>query len=380
MFRYRSIYTLPSSPQTSLENAEDTEQALSCQNSEKNSLDTVLPIGDDLIQRDCGGKSAELETESAHHILGEKNPPHPEEIRPNKMPKLLSALRVDSKALVTSAETSTENFQAPEVTVTSPLTSPRRKFSVYFRSFDVVEDDQGSCLEVRRSLSNSSIRGDKKTESGDEAAGNEMAVDDRVCDQNGVPRYLFSHSYRNVKHDSDSSNSCSPQKQFSDGPPDDEPSPVVQAVPRKVYLAPTRLQFPQEIESRSDKTDHSFSIEKSIKDCVVSATDSSESHVPPNFFPTFVDGGKCEGDAFAHSLSKCTVNKREYMVNAALESNSHSVNEKFSQGHLTSIHITPYNRIGESSNLIIISTNCNRLILINTKNLHCITLIDVDII
>ncbi|XP_032673235.1 uncharacterized protein LOC116845069 isoform X3 [Odontomachus brunneus] len=352
--RYRSKYTLPLSLQASSPNAENTEQATSCQNSIKNSLDAAFASGDGLTRRNCGGKSAELRMKSTRDVPGREWPPHPEESGPSEMSKVSSALQMDTKALATSTETNAKNFQAPEVTVTSPLTSPRRKFSVYSRSFDVVEvreprdDDQGPCLEVRRSLSNSSIRGDKKAESGDEVVvDNETTANDRAHDQNGARRYLFSHSYRNSRHDSDSSNSCSPQKQFWDGSPNDELSPVAQPEPRKVYLAPTRLQLPWKIESASGETVDSLVAGKNTKDCVASATDSSESDVVPSSFSTVADDGKYErnGDASVHSFSAFAVDKCETVVDAALESNSRSVNEKFFQGHLTSAHAIPHNQI-----------------------------------
>ncbi|XP_014469577.1 PREDICTED: uncharacterized protein LOC106741772 isoform X2 [Dinoponera quadriceps] len=307
--RYRSVYTLPSNSQevSSPGVEENAKQASSYQSSRWNSLDDAAS-GDGLTRVNICGKSAEFnEARSTRNVPDiRESPPHTEETSrpPGEMPKVSSALRMDSKTLEVTPEeeTSTKNLQAPEVTVTSPLTSPRRKFSVYYRSFDVVEvrepneDDQDApCLEVRRSPSSSPVRdGEKKT--GD-------LRNDRT--QNDAPRYLFSHSYRSARNDSDSSNSCSPQKQFSDDPPDDEANPIVQPVPRKIYLAPTRLKLTREV-GPSETVDA-----KNTRDRAPTITNSSGWDASSSF-STLVDGDRCEKDddiASVHSSSTFVIDK-----------------------------------------------------------------------
>ncbi|XP_019699985.1 uncharacterized protein LOC105189740 isoform X4 [Harpegnathos saltator] len=346
--RFRSMYTLPSHPRASSSSPEDIRRAPG-QSSRKNSFDANLASGDGLTWTESSGeKSAEFGAGSTCDASGRESPTHTAASRPSEMPKVSSALRMDSKALLTLAETSAKNFQAPEMTVTSPrtssLTSPRRKLSVYHRSFDVVEvrdtreDDQGPCLEVRRSLSASSVRDNAKNE----LSGNETTDD---CDQNDASTYFFSQPYRNIKHDSDSSNNCSPQKHFWDGDPtDDEPSPIVQPIPRKVYLAPTRLKLLlQEVENSGETSNTSDAKKKkkeNTRDCASSATNSPESDVPSSC-STVV------GDSPVHlSSTSLITDKYETVVDApALESNSRPLSETLSQGHLTSARSIPHNRI-----------------------------------
>lgn len=358
MFRYKSIYTLPSYSRACSPGAEDARRVGSCQGSRKNSLDIALASGDGPTGASCDRKSAEFETRAKCDASDRERPSlHIEETlrRPSEVrAKKPSALRMDSETLVTpEKKTSAMNFQAPEVIVTSPLTSSltsaRRKFSVYHRSFDVVEvrdpheDDREPCLEVRRSPSDSLVRNDGTTKFGDVAVGNEV-VGDRARDQNGAAsRYLFSH-YRDARNDSDSSNNCSPQKRSSS----DEPSPIAAQQPilrRRVHLAPTRLKLPREIESRATACDDDLA-KKCTKDC---APPSGSSDVPG--FSSAVD--KCEedddDDVSVHSSSTFIVaDKCETAVDAALESNSCSANKTFSQGHLTSAPSIPHNRMGKS--------------------------------
>lgn len=153
---------------------------------------------------------------------------------------------MDSTTLATSEEEKTSAKIVEEAIGASNSPSPRRKISVYCRSFDVVtvqdecEDRQGSNEKVRQSPSNS----------GESSA----RVDERLVpekDQNSTSRYPFGCNYRNTKNDSDSSNDSTPQKQFRNSLLEDE-LPIEQPVLRRVCLAPTRLKLPQNINELSE--------------------------------------------------------------------------------------------------------------------------------
>lgn len=261
---------------------------------------------------------------------------------------------MNSKAPVASGETSTKNFQAPEVV----LTSPRRKLSVYRRPFDVVKmrsssegDESPPCLEMKRSPSDSPERDDEKKRSGesddDAAADDKVAAGDRVGDQRNAPKYSFNHCYRDVTNESDSSNSCSPQKRFSD----DELSPLVQSpVRRQIYLAPVRLKVLRKNGKSGEGADDPT--EKSAKSCASSGPDTSSSgSITPWSFCSTADSNRSEkdddGEASAYSSATSTVDKCEATIGAALERNSCSVNQKFPRGQLTPVHAMPHNQIGE---------------------------------
>ncbi|XP_039302566.1 uncharacterized protein LOC105194543 isoform X3 [Solenopsis invicta] len=240
---YRSIHTLPSGLQSSSLVAEDSiSQKFSYQNSGTNTAD-VLPFaqGDGLTQK------KEQFTPPAEEVFNQKDLTYIEENCSSEMSKGSNVLQVDTKALATSEEEKTDarSFQVPEVSSASNPTSPRRKISVYCRSFDVVavqdrreDHPRSNNLEVRESPS-------KPDDS--------PARIDRIAarDRNNTPnqKYLFNDVYRNVKSDSDSSNST-PVKHFQDV--NDESPIAPQPIFRKVQLAPTRLRF-SEARSELDK-------------------------------------------------------------------------------------------------------------------------------
>lgn len=155
--RYRSIHTLPLSSLTAKDSRWPT---FGYPNLGTNTTDVLFARGDSLTQEDREENSTSLTAET--HVCDQKNSICSEN-RSCKMPKVSSVLQMDSKALLTSEKeeekTSARSFQVPEVSSASNPTSPRRKISVYCRSFDVVavqdrrEDLPGSNLEVRQSPS-----------------------------------------------------------------------------------------------------------------------------------------------------------------------------------------------------------------------------------
>ncbi|KAL6265416.1 hypothetical protein P5V15_002212 [Pogonomyrmex californicus] len=280
--RHRSIYTLPSSLQS-----EDSKWLrFGCQTS-------FVAQGDGLMQKDCEEKPALAE---ASNVSDQENPICSEENRSSEMPKVSSLLQVDSKALTTSEEeeTNMKSFQVPEVSSASTPVSPRRKISVYYRSFDVVavqdqhEAQPGSNLEVRQLPSN--------------LDDSPMQIDKTAArDRNSLfnAKYPFGHTYRNIKSDSDSSSNSTPLKQSQDSPLHDEP-PVL----RKIHLAPTRLKFSQKARNELNRTE----VPNYASPITTNSTESdiSESILTP------LDG-ECKKDAaYSSSTSAIDKNKMEF--------------------------------------------------------------------
>ncbi|XP_077277861.1 uncharacterized protein LOC143906007 isoform X3 [Temnothorax americanus] len=228
---YRSIHTLSSSL-----TADDSRwRTFGYQNLE---TDAPFARGDGLTQEDRSEKSTLVA--EARTVSDQEDPGRSEENRSCEMPKVPSVLQMDSKATLKkkeekkTSEGEAKSFQVPEVSSASTPTSPRRKISVYYRSFDVVavqdqrNDHPGSNLEVRQSPCN---------------------PDDSPAQVEGT---AARDVYRNVKSDSDSSNST-PRK-FQDSLLDDEPPLVGEPILRKVHLAPTRLKFSHEAGNELART------------------------------------------------------------------------------------------------------------------------------
>ncbi|XP_011251629.1 uncharacterized protein LOC105248507 isoform X3 [Camponotus floridanus] len=255
--RYRSVHTLPShSPQPS---SPKEQRTFSCQSSIIDFPDVSLARGDFCLKReDHDGKSSPTEP---HDVSG----------KGNLTPKESNILQMDSTTLATtSGEEKTSAKIVEEATSASNSPSPRRKISVYCRSFNVVtvqdacEDPQGSNREVRRSPSNL----------GESSA----RIDERLVpekDQNSTSKYPFDHNYRNTKNDSDSSNGSTPQKQFQDSPLEDE-LPIEQPVLRRVCLAPTRLKLPQRINKLNDTACVPDSTEPNVSNSSLSSVADDE--------------------------------------------------------------------------------------------------------
>ncbi|CAL1685492.1 unnamed protein product [Lasius platythorax] len=320
--RYRSVHTLPSqSLQPSSPTVEDSRrQTSSCQSSRTDSPDACFARGDFcLTPENCDEKS--FATEPHDDSSKENLTPN----RSSEMPKVLNVL--DLTALVaTSEEEKTSTKIVQEVTSASNPASPRRKISVYCRSFDVVtvqdscEDHQRSSLEVRRSSSNP----DDSSARIDERLDRETVSEDR----NNTPRYQFNHNYRNTKNDSDSSNDSSPQKQFQDSL---DESPIEQPVLRKVCLAPTRLRLPQEIKNDLNGT--------------ACASPSIEPNISNSLLPPIVDNGREEDDDAVRSSATFIIDKCETEIkDRVLESRSCLTNENLLRECSTSARrLFPYN-------------------------------------
>ncbi|XP_050451809.1 uncharacterized protein LOC126851669 isoform X5 [Cataglyphis hispanica] len=324
--RYRSVYTLPSqslSQSPSLIAEDSREHTFNCQNSRTNSPDASFARGDfSLMRENCDEKSFATEP---HGISGKEN------LTPNRsseMPKVLSVLQMDSTALpATSEEEKTSTKIVQEIIGTSNLTSPQRKISVYCRPFDVVtvqdscENLQRSNLEIRQSSNNS----DDSSARIDERLDPEIVAENR----NNTPRYPFSYNYRNMKNNSDSSNDSSPQKQFRDNLLEDE-SPIEQPILRKVYLAPTRLRFSQEVKKKLNET-------------ACAPSDSTEPNISNALLSPIVDNGCEEDDVALHSSATFIIDKCETEIeNGILK--SCSANENFLQECPTSARcLFPYN-------------------------------------
>lgn len=318
--------------------AEDSRQHTSnCQSSRTDSPDASFARGDFCLTREnCDEK---LFATEPHGVSGKEN------LTPNRsseMPKVLSVLQVDSTALaVTSEEEKTSAKIVQEIIGTSNPTSPRRKISVYCRSFDVVtvqdscEDPQRSNLEIRQSSSNP----DDSSARIDERLDPEIVAENR----NSTPRYPFSYNYRNTKNNSDSSNDSSPQKQFRDSLLEDE-SPIEQPILRKVYLAPTRLRFSQEIKKKLNET-------------ACAPSDSTEPNISNALLSPIVDNGCEEDDDALHSSATFIIDKCETEIEDGVLK-SCSANENFLQECPTSARcLFPYNHSGKFFYLILILTD-----------------------
>lgn len=277
-----------------------------------NTTDTPFARGDGLTHEDGEEESVSLVAET-RDISDQEDPARSEENRLCKMPKVTNVPQTDSKD---EERMSARSFQVSEVSSASTPTNPRRKISVYCRSFDVVavenqrEDHPGSNLEVRQSPSN---------------PDDSPAQDDRIAtrDQNSSPgaKYLFNHVYRSVKSDSDSSNS-SPRK-FQDSLLDDE-LPVEQPILRKVRLAPTRLRFPQGIKNDLDETTEASncafpvllnSIELDISDSPLSPIGEHKEDDDSSVHSTFTDKCKMEVKSVMPESESC-LNKNVSQMNS----------------------------------------------------------------
>ncbi|XP_071554414.1 uncharacterized protein [Temnothorax nylanderi] len=250
---YRSIHTLSSSL-----TADDSRwRTFGYQNPE---TDAPFARGDGLTQEDRSEKSTLVA--EARSVSDQEDPGRSEENRSCEMPKVPSVLQMDSKATLEkeeekASEGEAKSFQVPEVSSASTPTSPRRKISVYYRSFDVVavqdqrKDHPGSNLEVRQSPSD---------------------PDDSPAQVEGT---AARNIYRNVKSDSDSSNST-PRK-FQDSLLDDEPPLVGEPILRKVHLAPTRLKFSHEAGNELARTVKASDCASSV---TVNSTELDISEIP----------------------------------------------------------------------------------------------------
>ncbi|KAM0726495.1 Inositol 1,4,5-triphosphate receptor associated 2 [Formica fusca] len=308
---YRSVHTLRSqSLQSPSPTVEDSRrQTSSCQSSRTDSPDACFAQGDFCLTREnCNEKLFAMEP----HGVSDKENLTPK--RSSEMPKILSVLQMDSTALAaTSEEEKTNANIVQEIIGTSNPTSPRRKISVYCRSFDVVtvqdscEDRQRSGLEIRRSSSNP----DDSSARIDERFDPEIVAENL----NSTPKYPFNYNYRNTKNDSDSSNDSSPQKQFQDNLLEDE-SPIEQPVLRKVYLAPTRLRFSQEIKKKLNET-------------ACSPSDSIEPNISNSLLFPIVDNGREEDDDALRSSATFIIDKCETEIEDGGTSKPYSANENF---------------------------------------------------
>lgn len=331
--RYRSIHTLPSSLQSSSLTAEDSWWS-TFGYPETNTTDAPFARGDGLTQEDHNEESIPL----ADDVCDQKGSARSEENRLCEMSKVSSVLQTDSKALEKEKErTSTRSFQVPEVSSASNPTSPRRKISVYYRSFDVVavqdgyEDHPGSNLEVRQSPSN---------------LDDSPAEADRFAarDRNSTPdaKYSFDHIYRNAKSDTDSSNST-PQK-FQDSLLDDE-LPIEESIPRKVRLAPTRLRFLQKTENDVDRNDEASN---DLGDFPVNSTELNILDFSP------IGEHQEDDDVSVHSSTMFT-DKCKMEVKSGLGSKS-CLNENVSQKYSTTNRcLFPCNQAGKRLDLILIN-------------------------
>lgn len=238
------MHTLPSCPRSlPSSNAENaTQQVSSYQDSKAESSNSVFARGDSQTRENGDVKFAPFGTEP--RVFGRNNSNQLDENQTNEMWKAGSALQVAPQKLAMLKEeiNTAKTFQVSEVSSASNPASPRRKISVYCRSFDMAavrdshEDSQRSDLEARQSLSEMSD---------DSCAQIDEKIDKITADRNVTFRCPF--NYRSTKNISDSSTDSTPTKSFGDSLPDDE-SPCKQSLGRTICLAPMRLKLPQEIE------------------------------------------------------------------------------------------------------------------------------------
>jgi len=272
-----------------------------CQSLRTNSPDFFLARGDSLKQEICDEKSVAKSSD----VPDQEKLVHPEE-NSREMPKASRILQMDSKTFqIASNEMDNKSYQVPEV---SNASNPRRKISVYCRSFDVVaiedscEDQKSNPLAVRQSTSNFAVQTDEK-------------IDQITVDQNDSLKYQFNHTYRSVKNDSDSSNSSTPQKHSQDSLLEDESS-IEQMVPRKVHLAPTRLKLSQEVKNELDRTvDYAVGREK---------TDDASVH-----------------------LSSISIDNYNMLDSVSFETESHSASKDRAQKQSIPLHLIPHDQSGK---------------------------------
>lgn len=304
-------------------------QTANCQSSRTDSPDASFARGDFCLKQEkCDKKS--LATES--HVSDKENPtPN----RSSEMPKVkLNVL--DSMALATTSEEEKMSGKIiQEVTSLSNPASPRRKISVYYRSFDVVAmqdsvENPKSSLEVKRYSRNpdeSSARIDG------ERLDRKIIADER----NNAPKYLFNHNYRNTKNDTDSSNDSSPQKQFQDSLQSDE-SPIEQPILRRVCLAPTRLRLPQEIKTILNVTA-----------CASTESNCTESNTSNSLLSPIIDNEREKDNDATRSSTTFIIDKRETEIkDEVLGSRSCLTNEnRFRECSTSARRLFSYNHTGK---------------------------------
>lgn len=298
--------------------------------------------GDSSTQENYSEKFAESKVESysipdQENLLHSCSTPIPRDDRSSEIAEVSSVLQMDPKILPTLEEASAKSFQISKVNSATAAASPRRKISVYYRSFDVVtlkdphEDEQGSTLEVRSPL-NPSMQNEEKIEN--------KTIEDCAYGRDNGSKYLFDHAYRNAKNDSDSSNGCSPHGQNRDSLLDDE-LPIAQQISKKIHLAPVRLIFPQEMNSELNKSELLDITD--VKDDVFSDADFSETDTSrPYLSPiAHIDGYKKGGDTSVHLSPTFFVDKRE------------TIDDTISQGHPISAHLISPKQPGENFQILI---------------------------
>lgn len=283
----------------------------SYQSLSRNSPDVPLAQRDGLKRE---GNRSENNTTAKHDTANQEQLVRLTEDSSREMPKVSNILPVDSEAFkLASNEMDSKGFQVPEVSSASNPTSPRRKISVYCRSFDVVamldsRDPRGSSdLAVGRSMNSSVVR----------AYG---GIDETgVKDENSTFKYQFDQNYRNVRNDfldTDSSNDSTPRKQLQDSLLEDEPL-IVQTIPRKVHLAPTRLKLPQ--EAKKDESSETIS-------SVFSAVNGHEEE---------------NDDAYVHSSATFVVDKGDTLDSVLLDTELRSANKDFFREQLEPVYLNP---------------------------------------
>jgi len=279
--------------------------AENCQSLRTNSPVSFLARGDSSKQEICDEKSV---TKSSD-VPDQETLVHPEE-NSREMSKASSILQMDSKTFQIASDEmdNKSSYQVPEVSNASNLINPRRKISVYCRSFDVVamedsrEDQESNPLAVRQPTSTFAAQIDEK-------------IDQIAANQNDSLKYQFNHTYRTVKNDSDSSNGSTPQKHSRDSLVEDE-SLIEQTIPRKVHLAPTRLKFSQEVKNELDR----------IVDCASS-----------------IIGREKTDDTSVHSMS----DNYDMLDNISFETESLSTNKDRTQEQSISLHLIPHDQSGK---------------------------------
>jgi len=277
-----------------------------------NSPDSFLAQGDSSKQIICDKKSV---TKSSD-VPDQEKLVHPEE-NSREMPKASNILQMDSKTFQI-ASNDNKSYQVPEMSNASNLINPRRKISVYCRSFDVVavedscEDQKSNLLTVRQSTSNFAVQTDEK-------------IDQTAVNKNDSLNYQFNHTYRSTKNDSDSSNGSSPQKHSHDSLLEDE-SLIEQEVPRKVHLAPTRLKLSQEVKNELDRT----------VDCAFSAV------------------GREKIDDASVQLSSMSIDNYD-MLNSVFGTESHSANKDRAQEQSIPLHLIPHDQSGNLDLIMFLS-------------------------
>ncbi|XP_020283673.1 uncharacterized protein LOC109854705 isoform X4 [Pseudomyrmex gracilis] len=277
--RCRLVHTLPSCPQSlPLSNAENSmQQESGHQDSKAESFNSVFARGD-VQTRENGDVVKFLPFVTESRFLSRNNSNKLDGDQTNEMWKVgSSALQVVPQKLAMLKEeiNTAKTYQVPEVSSASNPASPRRKISVYCRSFDMAavqdsrEDPQrGSGLEARQLPS----------EMSDDSCAQ---IDEKIDKVTTDVTFGCSFNYRSTRNISDSSTDSTPTKSFGDSLPDDE-SPCKRSLGRTICLAPVRLKLPRKIENDLNETPatskRAFPVADSIESDValLSSTDDSE--------------------------------------------------------------------------------------------------------